>query len=805
MKTLTIAAALFFITNMLAAQLKSNQITGSIIDSLSKQPLPNATVILTNNKGAATSKTITSDTKGNFIFKNVANGNYTLTINYIGYKTIVIDKIIVDINNEPNKPIITKLILEQKGLKAVTVNATKPFIVMSIDKITLNVANSPIAAGGNAYDILMRAPGVVEQNNSLTLNGKGVNVLINGRPSNLTGEELKTMLTNMQANGIEKVEVISSPSAKYDAQGAGIINIILAKNKNFGTNGTFVAGIGTGRFVKTNSGITLNYRNKKSNIYGGYDYAYYPSYVQNSSNRNLTSNSAILENEYEVRKRNNHGYKIGFDYDINKHSSFGILARSASNFRDRNVNHGTSLSVVGMTKDTTSNISTNGSSNVFNPSVNVYYKITLDSAGKQDIVVNADYFYYNRKSNDNLITKYLDGNGFEYQMPFYLRDNSPGIIEVKSVTADYTGTLKFVKWEAGAKASFAKTDNNVLWEQQVNGIWKTDATKTNHFIYKENIYAGYINFNKTINKFGLLLGFRGEQTNTNGTSITINQTNTNSYFNLFPNVAFSYKKSANHQFKIGYRKSIQRFGYEVVNPFVVYQSQYSFTQGNPAIKPMFLHTIEFSYSYKYELFTTLSYTHYTQTLAQVYKPDPSTNAVISTYENLNNSQVVSATITSQKSFYKGKWSSVNTLGAYYSHYDELSFGESVKSIVTSYINSQNTLILLKKIRAEITAYYSTPIASGIYKIDGQFQMNIGFSKPILKSKATLAINIKDIFNTFQYNIKTLYKGVNIYTEYKAESRFANLVFTYKFGNIKVKASKKRETGIEDEKERINSN
>jgi len=231
MRTFVFTAILFITSLGALAQNKTNQITGTVIDSLSKQPLPNATITLAS--GTTTIKTTTSDNKGAYTFKNISHGVYSLSIQYIGYKTASLTGI--SVNGEPIQAFIHKLILDQQGLKAVTVTSAKPFIIMSADKLTLNVASSPIAAGGNAYDVILRAPGVVEQNNSLSLNGKSVTVLINGRPSNLTGEDLKTMLSAMQANGIEKVEVISNPSAKYDAQGASIINIILAKNKNLGT------------------------------------------------------------------------------------------------------------------------------------------------------------------------------------------------------------------------------------------------------------------------------------------------------------------------------------------------------------------------------------------------------------------------------------------------------------------------------------------------------------------------------------------------------------------------------------------
>ncbi len=803
MRTFSMLTILLLISCSLLAQTTTNRFSGSVADSLSKQPLPNATVKIKNSLDTTITAITTTDTKGFFVFKAVKAGNYNMVINYVGYKPLVLKNIPVD---ESAKPLSIQLGLEAKGLNAVTVTAAaKPFITVTADKVTLNVASSPVAAGGNAYDVLLRAPGLIEQSGALSLNGKSVNVLVNGRQSNLTGEDLKTMLTNMPANGIEKVELLSNPSSKYDAQGGSVINIILAKNKNFGTNGSVTAGIGTGRFVKYNTGLTLNYRNKNINVYGGYDFMHNRQYYQSNSFRALNGNTSIVENEYEVRKRDNNSAKIGFDYDINKRSSLGVLVRGFNNVRYRDVTHNTLLDVANAAKDSTSQILTTGKATFFNPSVNVYYKTTLDSAGKKELTINADYFNYKKEWNDDFVTRYYDEKSAEYGLPYLLRDNSPANNTVKSFTADFVATTKFAKWEMGLKTAFTTTDNNILWESMENGNWKNDLNKSNHFIYKENVNAGYINFSKTIKKYSLQLGLRAEQTNTEGNAVTSNVVNKNDYLNVFPNIAVSYNQSATQQFGISYRKSIQRFGFDIVNPFVIYQSQYSYAQGNPNIQPMLMHSVELSHSYKYQIFSKVSYTRMDNSLAPVFKRSLTDSAVISTYDNLGSANVYQANATIVKNFFKGKFGTVNTIGAFYATYNASSYTNQVNAKVTGYISSNNTIGLPGKIKAEIMLFYYSPIATGVFQQKSLFQMNAGFSRPVLNNNATLALNVTDVFNTLESRYDVLYQGGTMNSVNKTETRFVNLVFTYRFGNTKVKASKVRKTGIEDEKGRMNAN
>ncbi len=332
--------------------------------------------------------------------------------------------------------------------------------------------------------------------------------------------------------------------------------------------------------------------------------------------------------------------------------------------------------------------------------------------------------------------------------------------------------------------------------------WVNDLVKTNHFIYEENILAAYINYSKTIKKLSVETGLRAEKTFTTGTSLTLNTTVKNEYLNLFPNIGLSYEASKKQQWGLTYRKSIQRYGFDFVNPFIVYQSQYTYSQGNPYLLPQIDHNFEISHSYNYQLFSSISYTHSVKALAPVYKQDAVTNLLVSSYDNLGTGNMLVAIVTLNKVFFK-KWTSVNSVGGFYINYDIQGVNTNNQNRrVTGYFTSNNT-IAFKKFTAELRGVYRSPFASGIFKMNSFINVAAGLSKPVFKNKATLKLNLSDLFNTQIFeNTVTDFQQVNGVFTNKPETRFVNLVLTWKFGNKNVKAVKVRKTGIESEKGRM---
>ncbi|WP_190300483.1 outer membrane beta-barrel family protein [Rufibacter hautae] len=785
------------------AQVNPGQISGTVKDSLHQQVLSYATIQLKKYADAAFVEAVITDDKGGFQLTNLPQGLYFLTADYLGYKKVKVDSLQVGAA-EILKPIALFLPTDAKLLKAVTVTGYKPFIEQQADKLVLNVAESPLAAGGPTDEVISRAPGVVEQNGGFQVRGRNALVLIDSKNTNLSGEDLKNFLSSMPTNGVSKVEVIANPSAKYDAAGGAVINIITAKNKNYGTNGTLTLGTGAGQKARYNGGLSLNHRTAKLNVYGSLDRQHSQSFTTLTSDRLLNQESRIQERTHEVRTQDNNSFKAGLDYDFSKKASGGILVRGMLNQRRRVGTTVSQLSQNGMPGDL-STVDIEGKSQVVSPSVNVFYKTLLDSAGTE-LRLGADYFSYGKDWQNQFATRYYHGGGEEHQPASFLRDDSPASNAIQTITADLVHPLKKGSLEAGLKSTFTKTDNDIFWEgRSATGDWSVDAGKTNHFVYRENINAAYASYSTTVQKVSLQLGLRAEQTTTKGTSLTLGQEKKRDYFNLFPSVSGQYAVSAKQQVGVSYRKKIDRFRFDIVNPFVTYLSQYSYAQGNPNVQPSISHNFEVSHTLNNSLFTSLSYGRHLNVLSEVVRPLEGTEAVVSSFANFNSADQWSGTITHVKGFYSGKWNSSNTVGFLYAQVFANGAAQFKDSRGTFMLSSSNTLQLGKGFKAEIFASYMSPMTFGAYAFKAQYSGNVGLSKSVLDNQGTLTLNVTDVFNTRTTRYETESFGVRGVSENKMESRLVRLNFSYRFGNKNVKGSKNRKTGNEEEKFRMESN
>jgi Outer membrane protein beta-barrel family/Carboxypeptidase regulatory-like domain len=776
---------------------------GRIKDSLTKKNLPDATVSLQRVPGSTVFNTI-SDNKGYFSFHNILPGAYQLKIEYIGYNSFS-KNVTIPEGGETNKTTDNiYLSLKKDILQAATVTSTlaKPLIILSAGKITLNIASSPLSVTSNAYDILLRAPGVTEQNGDLRFRARTVNILIDGKQTNLSGDDLKNMLLAMPGTDIEKVEILPNPSAKYDAQGGSLINIKLARNKNYGLGGTIQAGAGAGRYGKYNAGLTTNYRDKRINVYGSYNFEHNETYYHNSSDRVISPISDILQDERGTRTTNNHSYRLGVDYELSSNQSFGIQFKGYSNFQDRSSTDYSTLTNTATAMDTSSLVSAGGHSRTVNPSVNLYYKVALDSIGSE-LVINADYFKYDKRWNDNFITNYFDQNGHEYLEPYLLRDQSPADNTIKSFTADYSHPSKAGNFEAGIKASYTTTDNNIIWQDEVSNEWLTDSTKTNHFIYRENINAAYLTWEKAFKEaWQFNAGIRTEYTYTKGDLLNTGQVTTKQYLDWFPNVTAQYLKNVSNVFNLSYRKSIDRFGFDIVNPFIRYQSQYAYYQGNPDISPAINHNLEFTYTLKQATIFGASYTHTLNALGPVYLKGAD-NATISSFTNFKSDDLFYVYAYWRKQLLR-KWTTNLIGGAGFLRYNTASAASTQKSenATWSYLLQWNNSFNVHGWSAELNTSYQGPLASGIYKLGAIFSSSMGVSRQLWKNNASVKLSVTDLLNTQMKDIHINYDGVVMRQQLKPESRFIDLRFSYRLGNKNVRAKKERVSRISDLEDRM---
>jgi hypothetical protein len=774
------------------ATASAGALAGTVADSTSRQPLAFATVIL---RPAADAKnllsTVTTD-QGAFSFAGLAAGAYTLEVRYLGYRAGRPTAVVVGAGRTP--AVALALAPERHALAEVKVTATKPFIEQQADKLVLNVAASPLAAGGTAADLLGRAPGVLEQGSGYQLRGRTVTVMLDGKLTNLSGEELKNMLGALPANTLDKVELIANPSAKYDASAAAIVNLVTTKSLKFGTNGTATLGGGTGRYGRYNAGLSLNHRTEKLNVYGGLDRLANQTYSSTSAVRAVGAERQLTENSLETRRLQTNNLRLGFDYDLSKTTSVGVLVKGMLTDRARAAE---SQAQLGASQPATQ-VRLAGASQVLSPAVNAYYKTSLGQ--DKTLRVSADYFGYARNSHNDYATSALDASA----PADLLRDNSPARNAVRSAMADYSQPLYKGTLEAGLKAIATTTDNDIRWEQAPAGQpWATDLGKTNHFVYRENVQAAYATFNRTIQKVALQVGLRAERTSTTGTSLTMNQTTERQYLNFFPSVSAQYSRSDKTQFGFSYRRKIERAQFGVVNPFLTYISPYRYAQGNPALRPSLSHNLELSYAYGSLLSAAVSYTRFSNVITESFTKDDATQVVTNSFANYPSADQLGASLTLMQPLLHNKWQTVTTVGVLAA---QVQAGPGTigvgKASPGAYLSSNHTLTLRPGLKAEVSASYMSPLTFGGLAIRSSYSTNVGLSYAVLKGAGTLTLNVTDVFNTQRSRFDVLAAGINSQNVNKLESRFVKLNFSYKFGNQKVKASQRRETGVEAEKSRM---
>ncbi|HMD00875.1 MAG TPA: outer membrane beta-barrel protein, partial [Ferruginibacter sp.] len=399
------------------------------------------------------------------------------------------------------------------NLNNVTVTANKPMVEVKADKTILNVEGTINAVGSNALELLRKSPGVLlDKDDNISLAGKnGVQVYVDGRTMPLSGADLANYLKTLQSSQIEAIELITNPSAKYDAAGnAGVINIRLKKNKSLGTNGSVNAGWNIATYAKYNAGFSLNYRNTKINIFSTYSFSYTPN------EQHLNIKRTVLDSLFDqagtiLDVRKSHNFKIGADYFINKKNTIGVMVNGIFSDATSTSNGKTFIS------NTTTNMvnriliaNNNNSMKRHNANINLNYNYT-DPKGTS-LVVNADRGSYDLNSDQFQPNYYYDASGQVKLSSTIYHMLSPAQININSIKADYEQNFMKGKLGFGAKSAWVKTDND-FQRYNVDGATENlDQERSNHFVYKENINAGYVNYNRQYKQFMIQAGLRVENT-----------------------------------------------------------------------------------------------------------------------------------------------------------------------------------------------------------------------------------------------------------------------------------------------------
>ncbi len=783
------------------------KISGKILDEMGAA-MPYATVGLLKAKDSSVVRGGLTNDAGSYKFDHVAQGAYIIKVTAVNYVKAASAVINID-SAEVSIPAI-RLSTASKTLKTVNITAAKPLIERKLDRTVMNVENSVLAAGNSALEILERAPGVtVDKDDKISLNGKqGVTVMIDGKLTYLSSAQLATLLRATDGNTVKSIEIITNPSAKYDAAGnSGIINIILKKNKTTGTNGSLSATGGIGAYPKGEASLNLNHKEGALNVFGSF------SHGNRKQSNNLFIDRIVdasgtktffTQHTFMPQTWSNNSYRIGTDYDITKNNTIGFVTNGYFNEIDGNNSNNTLIGTAPGTTNSNQNTYSTINQTFKNFAFNVNDKFTIDTAG-QELSVDIDYSKFDNTNNAHYDSFILAPDGSTQAPPSFIRNQSPSTITINTQKFDYTKPLtKKVKLETGFKASNVKTDNDLEAQTLANQQWNNDPTRTNRFIYTEKLVAGYISLSETFKKTSVQLGLRGENTKSTGNSITQNQVVDRSYFDLFPSVFINQTLTDKHEVSFSYSRRIDRPGYDNLNPFVYYLDQYTYGQGNPYLKPQYTQSFGFNYTYNKSINLSLNYSYTSDVISEVLLPN--NNKTYQTSLNLKSQTAYSANINAPFNFTKW-WSGNANINIFYMRFKADSLPEGNKlddGQVTVQFRTSHTFLLGKGFKGEVSTDYQSPLTYGLLKIEQKYGVDAGFSRSFADKKANLKFSVSDIFNTQKSKLSSVYTHQALNIMDKFETRVARLTFTYNFGNAKIKM-RQHSGGSDSEKSRVKGN
>jgi len=688
----------------------------------------------------------------------------------------------------------------------VTVRGSRPAIEIKRDRIVLNVDANLSSTGSTMLDVLSRAPGVrVDANDNIALRGKpGVAIWIDGKPTPLTGADLANLLRSMPAQTVDRVELITNPSARYDAAGSsGIIHIFTKREKRRGTNGTLTLAYGQGVYPKAGPSFTGNHRAGALNIYGGYAAGYRKLFNQLDINRRFYT-ADVLRTEYTQQnymtwERLNHVPSLGMDYTLSKKTTVGV---SGTGYITRVRPRASNTSRVDSNSATTFFSTENASRESWNHyAVNASLRHRLDTAGRE-LAVDADYLRFWSQNYQRFINRYFTEGGDVLRPDYLLFGDLRGITQIRSLKADYTHPLRGgAQLEAGAKSSYVTADNNPAYYDISGGDTVFDASRSNHFVYTEEIHAAYAKVAGDYGKWSFDGGLRAEATIATGDQRATGETFERRYIQLFPTASIVRHLNAMHDAGISLSRRIQRPGYQQLNPFKFFLDPTNFRTGNPALRPALTWSVEATHTYAQKFVTTFSYSLTTDVIMEVLQP--ATERPNESYQidrNLDRMHWVGLTGSYPIRFAKW-WNSVTNANFYYNHFTaDIAYTPLSRGSLAGDLNTTHTFTLPHTTTAELSLYYEGPQVWGYYWSRPVWMLGAAVQKGFAGGRATLRLSATDLARRGAPRASIRFR--DFYENFVAvrDTRVLTLSCIYRFG--KESGPRRLRSGADSERARV---
>ncbi len=768
---------------------------GKFVDK-QEQPIEYAEVAIKNVNDSTKMTTALTDKMGNFSL-SIPKGAYLLSVDYLGQTLLKKNMSVVgNINIGTLKVNIANQIGE------VTVTGKKPLIERKIDRLVFNVENSVSASGGDALEALKVTPGLRVENDKITMIGKSeLKVMIDDRIVYLSGEDLMNYLQSLSAEDIKSIEVITTPPAKYEAEGnSGLINIILKKTKKNSWSNTINSNYRQGNYHILGLGNTFNYRKNKlslsASVRGGKGNwkiidngtIYYPD-------RMLKSHRDRKEGRSYFSKR------LGLDYEVSKTASLGFQYRGLNGYPDQK-NHNMN-NIFNLDNSLKSQALFLGDDKIktIDHALNAHYIQQLDTLGKK-LSADIDYFTYRKTADQTFINSTI----FPDDSKQSIFNSGLQQIDNYSAKVDVSYPIKWAKLSYGAKAVFTETNNAVNYFDQTTGTRVLDSLQSNKFDYRENVQAVYADLAKTLGKkWETKLGLRIERTQTKGIPKK-GEPFKKDYTKFFPTAYVLYKASENHSINLNYSRRIKRPAFWELDPARFYFGIDSYAEGNPFQRPSFTDNIELAHTYKNKLISTLYLSVTSDGFGQVQLVNPKNNKKAYTRKNF----YTYYTYGWQESYTVSPfawWQSRNQMYLYYSKSKldkNIDFKARVQNGTAFYISTDHTFTLNRKktLKAEMNFWYYSPRRSVTNQISEVYSLDLGVKVALLKDKLQGSLKVSDIFRSNIIRAKVFINDIQNEFTINNDPQYIRIGLTYRLGNNKIKV-KEHQGGNQEERRRAN--
>ncbi len=776
---------------------------GTIQDASSKG-IPFASVsLLKSDKSIA--KTTVADEQGHYFFEKIAVGNYALAAFSVGFANY--ESQVFELKSNQFQNLVLQEMTTQ--LAEIQVVSKRPFVEQQLDRTVVNVANSIVGSGSTALEVLTKAPNVTVdfQKEQIELRGKeGTIVMIDGKQTYLSGSDLVAMLRGMSSDNIDKIEIITNPSAKYDAAGnSGIINIKLKKNTALGTNGLLSLGGGSGVHYRTRAGLQLNHRTEKLNLFANYSGNKGQNFFELDLFRNQpdgNQRNLVKEFTHLIFDDEGHNFKAGLDFSPNKNTIIGIVW---TGFWNKHKQDGEASFDAKRSETSPMYLQTNTHKTQSEPSKNQLVNVNFQHNFKNnsELSVDLDYGKFNKDFDNNLLTQTLILTGDATRPVPILNNNAQTEVLIKTAKADYNVALSKVwKLETGIKIANVETTNQIVLKTgETASNLVLDPALSSDFKYTENVTAAYLNFSGSIKKLTVQAGLRAENTHSVATLSVPKQERVRDYLNWFPSLFISKPLSDKQTLIFSYSHRINRPNYQYLNPAKSFINLFTFSQGNIDQIPQYTHALELRYALKNGFSASLS-VNYIKDFVMPVNSVIEGNKLRRLYQNIGNVNGYSLTLNQPITITK-QWQMQAMMTGFYDTFDyEYEGSNWTPHNLSARLSINNGFSFGKGWTAELNGWVNSPTVKAVQKSTWLGMVDLGLQKAV-SPQAKLKLSVQNVFFNLLDNNTIVTPNSFQSAIVNMDSRVAMLNFSYAFGNQKVKASRQRRTGAEEESRRAN--